>query len=68
MKQEDQAKLLQAYRMAITAEQDGIADLLEDAILGEMKSFDYPIVVSDKAVSEQPWKVTTTTLDSGEGA
>ena len=36
MKPENQAQLLRAYRMAVEAEQDGIADILEDIIIGEM--------------------------------
>lgn len=36
MTDENKAKLMQAYRAAIAAEQDGIADMLEDVILGEM--------------------------------
>lgn len=37
MTPENQAKLLQAYKMSIEACQDGIADILEDVILGEME-------------------------------
>ena len=37
MTDENQAKLLTAYKYAIEAEQDGIAELLEDVILGEME-------------------------------
>lgn len=36
MTQEQNAKLLQAYRAAIVAGQDGIADALEDVIMAEM--------------------------------
>ena len=37
MTSENQVKLLQAYTLALQAEQDGIAELLEDIILAEMK-------------------------------
>ena len=37
MTYENQAKLVEAYKFAICAEQDGIADLLEDLILSEME-------------------------------
>ena len=37
MTDENQAKLLTAYKHVIEAEQDGIAELLEDVILGEME-------------------------------
>lgn len=46
MTQEQNAKLLQAYRAAIAAGQDGIADMLEDVILDEMSK------------EEPTWKVT----------
>lgn len=36
MTQEQNTKLLQAYRAAISAGQDGIADMLEDVILEKM--------------------------------
>lgn len=36
MTEENKAKLMQAYRAAITAGQNGIADMLENVILGEM--------------------------------
>jgi hypothetical protein len=36
MTEENKARLMQAYRAAIAAGQDGIADVLEDVILGEM--------------------------------
>lgn len=36
MTEENKAKLMQAYRAAVAAGQDGIADMLEDVILGEM--------------------------------
>jgi len=36
MTEENKARLMQAYRAAVAAGQDGIADMLEDVILGEM--------------------------------
>lgn len=36
MTKENKAKLMQAYRAAVAAGQDEIADMLEDVILGEM--------------------------------
>lgn len=45
MTQEQNAKLLQAYRAAIAAKQDGIADMLEDVILGEMGSGEVKVPV-----------------------
>lgn len=36
MTKENKAKLMQAYRAAVAAGQDVIADMLEDVILGEM--------------------------------
>ena len=36
MTNENKAKLVQAYRAAVAAGQDEIADLLEDVIFGEM--------------------------------
>lgn len=63
MTQEQNAKLLQAYRAAIAAGQDGIADALEDVILAEMgkSEVSVPVMrgvkVGDKSL-EPPWKVT----------
>lgn len=59
MKKENRALLLQAYRAAIAAEQDGIADMLEDVILGEMDDKSSPIVIGNsKTTMEPPWKIT----------
>ena len=61
MTQEQNARLLQAYRAAIEAEQDGIADLLEDAILEEMGKNKVSVMrgikVDGKSL-EPPWNVT----------
>lgn len=61
MTQEQNAKLLQAYRAAIAAGQDGIADALEDVILAEMGKSKVPVTrgikVGDNPL-EPPWKVT----------
>ena len=60
MKQEQNAKLLQAYRAAIAAEQYGIADALEDVILEEMdEARPSPIFIGEsRTTTEPPWKVT----------
>ena len=60
MKKENQALLLQAYRAAIAAEQDGIADMLEDVIIGEMEeAMLSPIVIGEsKTTTDPPWKIT----------
>ena len=62
-KQEQDAKLLQAYRAAIAAGQDGIADLLEEVILAEMgkNEVKVPVMrgikVGDESL-EPTWRVT----------
>lgn len=60
MTQEQNAKLLQAYRAAIAAEQDGIADALEDVILEEMdEARPSPIFIGESRTTTEPlWKVT----------
>ena len=59
MTQEQSAKLLQAYRAAIAAGQDGIADMLEDVILEEMdEARPSPIFIGERTTTEPPWKVT----------
>lgn len=62
MTQEQNAKLLQAYRAAIAAEQDGIADALEDVILEEMDAARLsPIFIGESrttTTSDPPWRVT----------
>lgn len=58
---ENRAALLRAFRSAIEAEQDGIADMLEDIILGEMDgSHEVPIRIhgiSDDTTIKPPWNV-----------
>ena len=60
MSKETDATLLRAYRSAVEASQDVIADMLEDVILekmGEKKSV--PVMRSDDhSWTEPPWKVT----------
>ena len=56
MTQEQNAKLLQAYRAAIAAEQDGIADMLEDVILAEMCAV--PAIIGSRTTTEPPWTTT----------
>ena len=59
MTQEQNAKLLQAYRAAIAAEQDGIADMLEDVILGEMNDRPSPTVFcEDRSTTNPPWTIS----------
>lgn len=60
MKEDSQAKLLQAYRSAIAAGQDGIADMLEDVILGEMEEAKLsPIVIGDSRTTTEPtWNIS----------
>jgi hypothetical protein len=57
---EGKANLLRAYRLAVEAGQDGIADLLEDVILGLMGSESpSPIVIGgSRTTTEPPWRVT----------
>ena len=49
MTEENKAKLLQAYRAAVAAGQDGIADMLEDVILGEMETERPAVTFRDSA-------------------
>jgi hypothetical protein len=60
MTQEQNAKLLQAYRAAIAAGQDGIADALEDVILEKMDEARLsPIFIGEsRTTTDSPWKVT----------
>jgi len=60
MKEDSQAKLLQAYRAAISAGQDGIADMLEDVILGELEEVKpSPIVIGESRTTTEPtWKIS----------
>lgn len=59
MTEESKAKLLQAYKYAAMADQDGIADLLEDVILDVMGKGTSSIVISEpRTTLEPPWRVT----------
>jgi len=60
MSEETNAKLLQAYRSAVEAGQDGIADTLEDVILEKMgESVKYPITIgATRTTTDPPWKIT----------
>lgn len=60
MTQESNAALLQAYKYATEADQDGIADLLETVILELMEESKLsPIVIGEsRTTTEQPWNVT----------
>jgi hypothetical protein len=63
MTDESRAKLLQAYKFAVEADQDGIADLLEGVILdvmdGERTS---STVIEPRNTLEPPWRVEATPL------
>ena len=61
MTDESKAKLLQAYKFAVEADQDGIADLLEDVILDVMGERTSSIVIGERNTLEPPWNVTSTT-------
>jgi hypothetical protein len=60
MTQESNAALLQAYKYATEADQDGIADLLETVILELMGSGNQsPIILGDsRTTTDQPWKIS----------
>jgi hypothetical protein len=60
MTDEGKANLLRAYRLAVESDQDGIADMLEDVILGLMGSESpSPIVIGgSRTTTEPPWRVT----------
>ena len=62
MTREQSAKLLQAYRAAIAARQDGIADSLEDVILELMGGTGYitsPVHIREsRTMTGPPWEVT----------
>lgn len=60
MTQKQNARLLQAYRTAIAAGQNGIADALEDVILEEMdEARPSPIFIGEsRTTTEPPWNVT----------
>ena len=56
MTNEGKANLLRAYRLAVEAGQDGIADMLEDVILAEMCAV--PAIIGSRTTTETPWRVT----------
>ena len=60
MTQESNAALLQAYKYATEADQDGIADLLETVILELMEeSKPSPIVIGEsRTTTEPPWNIS----------
>lgn len=62
MTQGQNAKLLQAYRTAIAAGQNGIADALEDVILEKMDEARLSPIFIDESrtttTTEPPWNVT----------
>ena len=61
MTREQNARLLQAYRAAIAAGQDGIADSLEDVILELMGKNEVSVMRGIKVAGkslEPPWSVT----------
>ena len=70
MTQKQNARLLRAYRAAICAEQDGIADALECVILDEMCG-QYPVTISSPIMPnktvEQPFVTTCNCGGSGGG-
>lgn len=55
---ESKAKLLMAYKYAVEADQDGIADLLEDVILDVMGERTSPVTRGTRNTLEPPWNVT----------
>lgn len=77
MTEESRTLLLQAYRAAIAAGQDSIANMLEDVILGEMGddeppiAYRLPITVGNgvdrgftNPTYQPPYKVTCTGIDT----
>jgi len=65
MSEESKAKLLQAYRAAVEAEQDVIADMIEDVILDVMDGERTHLTVTrgTQNTLEPPWNVTCTGID-----
>ena len=64
MTDESKAKLLMAYKYAAMADQDGIADLLEDVILDVMgERTPWMVTRGNQNTLEPPWKVTCTSID-----
>ena len=63
MTDESKAKLLQAYRAAVEAEQDVIADMIEDVILDVMGGGTPSTVTrGTQNTLEPPWRVEATPL------
>ena len=60
MTDESKAKLLQAYRAAVEAEQDVIADMIEDVILDVMGGGTPSIVIGEHNAIKPPWRVEAT--------
>lgn len=59
MTQEQNAKLLQAYRAAIEEGQHEIADMLEDVLLSELRDRLFSNVICDgKTTTEPSWRIT----------
>lgn len=60
MSTETNAVLLRAYRSAVEAGQDTIADMLEDVILEKMnESAQYPITIgTPRTTTDPPWKIS----------
>ena len=64
MTDESKAKLLQAYRAAVEAEQDVIADMIEDVILDVMGGgTPWMVTRGPRTTLEPPWNVTCTGID-----
>jgi hypothetical protein len=64
MTDESKAKLLMAYKYAVEADQDGIADLLEDVILDVMGGgTPWMVTRGTQNTLEPPWNVTCTGID-----
>lgn len=65
MTDESKAKLLMAYKYAAMADQDGIADLLEDVILDVMGGgTPWMVTRETRNTLEPPWTVTCTSIDT----
>ena len=61
MTEENKAKLVQAYRAAVAAGKDEIADMLEVVILGEMwreKTVTWRDVPNVAPLDNMPWTIT----------
>lgn len=69
MTSDSKTALLQAYRAAIKAEQDEIADMLEGVILSEMHDTSYPLVSlgNSRTTTNPPWYTECTPLYAPRG-